>query len=401
MKLTLRSAASIQLPPGKTDHVEFDDDISGFGLRIREGGSRTWVYRYRVGTKQRSITLGSATSVPLALARENAGRLEAKVRLGGDPALDKQTARAEAGNTVGALIDEYMDARASDWRPNSLRQVRHHLLEYARPLHGLPITAVSQRNVADLLDKIAKNSGEISANRLRASLETFVAWVIRKGIRLPEGNVVSYTGKRKETSRSRVLSDAELKAIWGACDHTDHSACIKLLLLTGQREAEIGGLRWNEVHDDRIELAGARTKNGRPHTVPLSDPAKAILDGFRMAGRIHVFGRDDTGGFRGWGVSKQRLDERIAKAKGAPLAHWVVHDLRRTVATKMAELGVQPHIVEAVLNHVSGYKSGVAGIYNRATYDREKRDALNLWAEHVLAVVEGRAATVVPMKRGA
>jgi integrase len=398
MKLTLKSATGIKLPSGKKDHVVFDDDISGFGLRIREGGSRTWVYRYRVGTKQHSITLGSATSVPLALARENAGQLEAKIRLGGNPALDKQTARAAAGDTVGALIDEYMDARASDWRPNSLRQVRRHLLQYAKPLHGLPVIAVSQRNVADLLDKIAKNSGEISANRLRASLETFVAWVIRKGIRLPEGNVVSYTGKRKESSRSRVLSDAELKAVWGACDDTDHSACVKLLLLTGQREAEIGGLRWEEVADDRIELPGSRTKNKRPHVVPLSDPARAILDQFRMVGRVHVFGRDDVAGFRGWGVSKQRLDQRIAKA-GAPLAPWVVHDLRRTVATKMAEHGVQPHIVEAVLNHVSGHKAGVAGIYNRATYDREKRDALNLWAEHVLAVVEGRAATVVPMKR--
>jgi integrase len=398
MKLTLRSAANIRLPPGKADHVEFDDDIAGFGLRIREGGSRTWVYRYRVGAKQHSITLGSATSVPLALARENAGRLEAKVRLGGNPALDKQTARAAAGDTVGALIDEYLDARRSDWRPNSLRQVRHHLLVYAKPLHGLPITAVSQRNVADLLDKIAKNSGDIASNRLRASLETFVAWVIRKGIRLPEGNVVSYTGKRKETSRSRVLSDSEIKAIWDACDHTDHSACVKLLLLTGQREAEIGSLRWEEIADDRIELPASRTKNKRPHTVPLSDPAKAILDQFRMVGRAHVFGRDDVAGFRGWGVSKQRLDDRIAKA-AAPIAAWVVHDLRRTVATRMAELGVQPHIVEAVLNHVSGHKAGVAGIYNRAAYDREKRDALNLWAEHVLAVVEGRTATVVPMKR--
>jgi integrase len=97
-------------------------------------------------------------------------------------------------------------------------------------------------------------------------------------------------------------------------------------------------------------------------------------------------------------VCKQRLDKRIAKT-GAPLAAWVVHDLRRTAATRMAELGVQPHIVEAVLNHVSGHKAGVAGIYNRATYSHEKRAALNLWAEHVLAAVEGRTATVVPMKR--
>jgi integrase len=398
MKLTLKSVATIRLPVGKTDHVYFDDDIAGFGLRMREGGSRTWVYRYRVGTKQRSITLGSATSVPLALARANAGALEAKVRLGQDPALEKETARAQAGNTVGALIDQYLDARASDWRPNSLRQVHRHLLSYAKPLHDLPITAMSQRNVAVLLDAIAKNSGDVTANRLRASLETFVAWVIRQGIRLPKGNVVSYTGKRKEGSRSRVLSDDELKIVWNACDDTDHAAILKLLLLTGQRAAEIGSLRWDEVKDDRIELPGERTKNKRPHSVPLGDPARAILDSFRMVGRVHVFGRDDAAGFRGWGVCKQRLDKRIAKT-GAPLAAWVVHDLRRTAATRMAELGVQPHIIEAVLNHVSGHKAGVAGIYNRATYDREKRAALNLWAEHVLAAVEGRTATVVPMKR--
>jgi integrase len=386
MKLTVKTAAAIELPAGKSDHVVFDDDIAGFGLRIRNGGHRVWIYRYRIGKKQRSITLGNAKSVPLALARENAGQLEAKVRLGGDPALDKQTARAAAGDTVGALIDEYIDARTSDWRPNSLRQIRHHLLQYAKPLHGLPITAVSQRNVADLLDKIAKNSGEVASNRLRASLETFVAWCIRKGIRLPEGNVVSSTGKRKETSRSRVLNDSELKAVWNACDDTDHGRIVRLLLLTGQRAAEIGSLRWEEVHGDMIVLPGTRTKNKRSHIIPLSSPAKAILNGYRVLGRTFVFGRDDSHGFRGWGVSKQRLDERAAKANGA-MPPWVVHDLRRTCATGMIELGIQPHIVEAVLNHVSGHKSGVAGIYNRAAYDTEKREALERWASHVLAVV--------------
>ena len=82
-----------------------------------------------------------------------------------------------------------------------------------------------------------------------------------------------------------------------------------------------------------------------------------------------------------------------------PLEHWTIHDLRRTVATGMAELGVQPHIIEALLNHVSGHKGGVAGIYNRATYDKEKREALNLWGEHVLSVIEGRGAKVLPLKR--
>jgi len=250
------------------------------------------------------------------------------------------------------------------------------------------------------LDAIAKNSGNVTANWLRASLETFVAWVIRQGIRLPEGNVVSYTGKRKEGSRSRVLSDAELKAVWDALDDTDHGAIVKLLLLTGQRAAEIGSLRWDEVKDDRIELPGERTKNKRPHTVPLSDPARAILNRFRTVGRVHVFGRDDTAGFRGWGVSKQRLDERIAKS-GVTMAPWVVHDLRRSAASGMQRVGIRAEVIERTLNHVSGSFRGVAGVYQRDPMSADVRDALDRWGWHVMGLVEGRDATVVPMKRGA
>jgi integrase len=385
MRLTVKAAASVELPADKSDWVAFDDDVAGFGLRLRNGGARTWIYRYRIGRKQRSITLGNAKSVPLALARENAGRLEARVRLGGDPALDKQAARVEADNLVGALIDQYLDMRRSAWRPSSLREVRRHLLIYAKPLHKLPVTAVSQRNVASLLNENAKSSGEATSNRLRASLAAFLSWAIRQGIRLPDGNVASHTRPFKEYSRDRILNDAEIRAVWHACRDDDYGAAIKLLLLTGQRAAEIGSLRWDEVWGDKIVLQGTRTKNKRPHIIPLSAPAKSILDKHRMLGRAFVFGRTDTHGFRGWGVAKQRLDERAAKANGT-MEPWVVHDLRRTCATGMVGLGIPPHIVEAVLNHVSGHKSGVAGIYNRAAYDTEKREALERWAQHVLAI---------------
>jgi Arm DNA-binding domain len=101
VRLTIKSAAVLKLPHGKSDHIEFDEDVHGFGLRLRAGGSRTWVYQCRIGTKQRRMVLGSATSVPLTLARETAGRLEAKVKLGGDPAMDKEIARGEAFSTFG------------------------------------------------------------------------------------------------------------------------------------------------------------------------------------------------------------------------------------------------------------------------------------------------------------
>ena len=401
MKLTtVKKVEGIQLPPGKTDHIEFDDDIPGLGLRIREGGSRTWIFQYRIGSKQRRMVLGSAKSARLNLAeiRKTASRLHGRVQLGQDPAMDKETARVEADNTVGVLIDQYLKTRKSDWRPRSEVEIRRHLTKHAKPLHSMPITAVSQRNVAGLLNDIATHSGSVTANRVRASLSTFLGWVIREGIRLPEGNVAAYTNKREEKSRDRVLSDSELREIWNACPDDYYGAVIKLLVLTGSRFSEIAALQWNEVHDEQIVLPASRTKNGHAHVIALSEPAKAILAKFPKANRKHVFGPRDAG-FQGRSAAKEMLDARIAARAGKPLVEWTPHDLRRTAATRMAELGVQPHIIEAVLNHVSGHKGGVAGIYNRATYDKEKREALALWAEHVTALVEGRNATVVPMKK--
>jgi integrase len=388
MKLTLKSVASLRLPEGKTEHVYFDDDVAGLGLRIREGGARTWIYRYRVSTKQRSITLGSATAVPLPLARETAGKLEAQVRLGGDPAADKQRARAEAGNAVGVLINEYLVARQRDWRPNTATQVRQHLLRHARPLHDLPIGAVTLRDVAKLLGTVAANSGDTARNRLRSSLEAFFGWAIRQGHSLPHGNVVSITEKRPETPRERMLGDAELRAVWQACGDNDYSAVVKLAILTGMRRNEIGGLRWDEVKEDRIELPGSRTKNKRAFTIPLSAPAKAIIEQFRVADRTYVFGITDRAGFKGFASAKESLDARLTG-----IAPWVLHDLRRSAASGMQRIGIRAEVIERALNHTSGSFRGIAGVY--------QRDALDRWGRHVLALVEGRAADVVPLKRGA
>jgi integrase len=219
-------------------------------------------------------------------------------------------------------------------------------------------------------------------------------------------NPVANTGKFPERSRERVLNDVELRLIWMAAGDDHYGSVIKLLMLTGQRADEIASLEWREIGEGVITLPPERTKNKRQHIVPLSDPALAILEAQpRRANsdgalRELMFGIGERG-FSGWSSCKEKIDERIAKAAGNPLSDWVVHDLRRTAATGMARLGVQPHIIEAVLNHVSGHKAGVAGIYNRNTYEPEKRQALNLWANHIMALVEGRESNVVPMQRQA
>jgi integrase len=373
MKLTTKSVSSATLLKGKSDCIYFDDDMPGFGLRIRASGIRTFVFQYRMGRATRRLTLASATAATLAMVRKQAAELQAKVRLGGDPAMDKATAKAAAQDTFGALVDKYMKERKSEWRPKTEVAVRYHLCTMGAPLHTMPITAISQRNVADLLDKIADETGLVSANRVRTSMAAFFAWVIKKVIELPKGNIVANTGKRQEKARERVLSGDELKAIWKACGDDRNGAVTKLLILTGQRAGEIGNLRWSEVHDEQIIMPPERTKNQRLHTVPLSDTAKAVLAGLPRSNDF-VFGR---AGYNNWGKHKSFLRQAIG------VKNWTFHDFRRTVATGMADLGVQPHIIEAVLNHVSGHKAGVAGIYNRSTYDKEKRDALNIWAEHL------------------
>ena len=178
---------------------------------------------------------------------------------------------------------------------------------------------------------------------------------------------------------------------------------VRLLILTGARLREIGNLHSDEIKGNTIELPAERVKNGKPFILPLSKPAVEIIAGRMKAGLL--FARDGKTGLTDEGRLKRELDKRIAEMTGAALPDWHLHDLRRSVATHMAEspgdggLGIQPHIVEAVLNHISGHKGGVAGIYNRASYLAEKRQALAMWADHVLALVAGRKSNVLPMQR--
>jgi integrase len=243
------------------------------------------------------------------------------------------------------------------------------------------------------LGEIEQASGGVSRNRFRSSLSAFFAWAIREG--LTELNPVTGTGKASEgNGRDRVLTEAELTAVLAALGDDDFSNIIRLLILKGQRRDEIGGLRWSEIDRSRqmIVFGPERTKNKRQHELPLSKQALDIIErrhvaiiapriasrGKHDAPTIHrnewVFGRR----FTAWSDSKAILDKRLP---GVPA--WKLHDLRRSAATHMAELGVLPHIIEAVLNHVSGHKSGVAGIYNRARYADEMRKALQTWADYI------------------
>jgi integrase len=270
------------------------------------------------------------------------------------------------------------------------------LTNHAAPLHKLRLGEIDRRVIAQRLGEIETASGPVARNRVRSSLSAFFGWAVTEG--LLDANPVQGTAKLDEGgSRERTLTRQELAELWSVLDaepNPQFADIVRLLILTGQRREEVGSLRWSEVELDRglVILPPERTKNSRQHEVPLSRQAKTIVARQpKRKGRDFVFGIGEAG-FSGWSDCKARLDQALLTArrqtnrKAKAMPDWRLHDLRRTCATGMAELGVPPHIIEAVLNHISGHKAGVAGIYNRARYANEMREALDKWAAHVEAI---------------
>jgi integrase len=398
----LRTEADVfklSLPTGSGGDAAYFDKgprqhrAKGLALRVRKDGSRTWVFFYRTAGKLRRFTIGTASNNSsgwtLAKARTTALRLRADVKNGLDPVSEHRETEARAKESIEAktfkeVADAYLLTRQRDMKPRSHAECARHLNTHWKTFHKLPAHTVDADVIAERLKEIEADSGPVARNRARSTLGAMFRWaVIERQCKQLKINPVKDTGKTEENgSRVRTLTDRELAAIWRATPDTGYGRIIRLLMLTAQRRDEIGGLRWSEVDvaAQTIGLPGERTKNRLPHDIPLSKLALGVLaDQPKRRGRDLVFGEGE-GGFSGWSRSKDRLDAECG------VKDWTLHDLRRTAATGMANLGVQPHIIEAVLNHISGHKAGVAGIYNRSTYAADKRAALELWANHIKTV---------------
>jgi integrase len=418
MRLTKDAIRSLAVPPGKSEAIFFDDEVPGFGLRLREGGSRSFVFQYKLGTKQRRMALGPATADNLTNKRKTADLLHARVKLGQDPASEKAEARVKAVQTFKTVATEYLDEKRPQLRPRTFPDLERHLLTHAKALHELQIGNVTRADIAAVISSVTKK-GKVTANRVHTSLSGFFAWAMEKG--KAEANPVGGKKPHKEKPRDRVLTPPELRLLWNALSDDDYSSILKLLALTGQREAEIAGLRWSEITDDSIVLPGERTKNGRPHVIPLSEPAAAIIAARpKRDDRDLIFGRG-TKAFSGWSKCKERVNAKIKAANGGKaIPHWQPHDFRRSFETyggglpehllaalsprdreAASGLGIQPHVLKAVTNHAGEHNSGTERHYNWSTYARDKRIALDRWAEHLMAIVEDRASNVTPLRREA
>lgn len=384
MRLNKTTIAELGVPDGKAEITYYDQDLPGFGIRARKSGKRSWVAVYRLGNKVRRETLGDPALLSPEQARTKAKQILAKASLGEDSFISRQEEKAKADNTldkvIHAYIQQYVELRQ---RPKTQHETKRYLLKTWKSLRRLPLNKVTRREVAGTLAEIVALNGPMSANRARAALHGLFVWAMQQG--LAEGNPVAGTkAPAAEVKRDRVLSNEELRALWMATpDGGDFSIIVRLLILTGQRREEVGAMAWREIDIDRAlwSIPAERSKNKQAHEVPLSLPCLHLLQSRQRDDKRDLVFGTGKGPFAGWSKAKARLDQRSG------VQDWRLHDLRRTVVTGMAEMGIQPHIIEAVVNHISGHKAGIAGVYNRATYAAEKRSSIVTWAEHLGIVV--------------
>ncbi len=392
------------LKSGEKDVTYYDDKVPGLGLRFRAEGKPKWTLYY--GSPQRRYVVGPR-SVSLDAARQAAQMLQANIARGVDIAEAKKNERrgAALARTFLTIVDEHLEhlrgrVDRGDMKPRTYAEIDRHLKKHCKPFHRLAIGDIERRTVAGRLRDIAKAHGPVAADRVRSSLSSFFAWCV--GEDFVDSNPVEGTNKSseyRERQRSLIVlvegkkpNWDDIVAVWKGAPDNDYGKILRLLILTMCRRDEIASLSRSEIDKEArlIRIPGARTKNGREHVVPLSDAAMAIIEAIPgREGREFVFGAG-KGGYSGWSKSKSDFDKAV-KIKEP----WTLHDLRRTGRTGLGLLGVAPHVAEAILNHLP---PKLQRTYDTYDYGKEKRQALDLWADHLLKKVAGEESNIVPLR---
>lgn len=404
MPATIISKRSVdQAVPGANDSFLWDSELRGFGLKITPAGGKVYVVQYRTGGRgspTKRVTIGRHGSPWTPdQARRKAKAILGEVAAGRDPAGERRAARQAqkaARKTVRDVATEWLERdQASNRR---LPEVDRILKRDVLPAIGdMPITDLRKRDVIEVLDNITDRGSGIMANRTLAIIKRMLTWAA--GRDEVESNVAQFVEPpADETRRDRVLSDAELVEIWRAADAQGgpYGAGVKLLMLTAARREEIFSL--SEVELDLpgavIRLPASRTKAKEGRSIPLSPPAVVILTGL-LEGGAGPYLLSATGE-RPWcdfPRSKRALDARLPDE----MAPWVLHDIRRSVATGLQRLGARLETIEAVLGHIAGSRRGIVGTYQRHAFEAEARQALEAWGRHVVALLSGAKDNVVAM----
>lgn len=438
MKLTERKIERLAIEANKRDRLVFDDEQRGLAVRITASGGKSYLCQYRLHGHNWRVPLGACAAISLAKAREAAAIVMGDVAKGENPA-DKRKKAAIAERVQRLRHKLTLRVLIADWASEHLSERRKsYAAEAVRALHKTfadhldqPAEALGRAAVVGALDAIkrrwktkgGKRKGSAMAGRTAAYGRAAFAWAIKRGT-LRENPFAALPVAKSIEARDRVLNDGELAEIWRDAGEAaePYGAIVRMLILTGQRRSEVAGMIWAELSEDLATwtIPGARTKNGAPHIVPLSEPTRELLRQALPEGKARramqdlsakgalVFpGERQAAVYAGWSKSKTELDAAIMRARGgkeaSPMQPWRLHDLRRTLATGLQRLGVRLEVTEAVLNHVSGSRAGIVGVYQRHDWAAEKRAALDAWAAHVMALAEGRAPAgkVVRLRAGA
>jgi integrase len=389
------------LKPREDRYEVADAKIPSNRLVVFPSGSKSWVFRYRHGGRTRKMTL-EAGATDLARARELGMAALNAVKAGIDPGEVKQEKkRTGSPVTIETLIDKFAEKHLGKRKDPDTGTISYSLRsgdeverilrkELAPYLKRQANGGISESEAISLIDAAGKR-GDVIRNRTLANLKSLFAFAMTPGIKAAMSNPFGGLKLKKVDDRERVLSEEELKAVWTGVGKLGepYTSILRLLILTGQRLSEIADLRWSEVNlgKKQLELPGARTKNKRAHIVALSPPAVEILELARdnkiqsELGLVFTVSGDPL---NGWSKLRQRLYKAVQDALEKSPADWVIHDIRRSVATHMAEdLKISPHIIDRILNHSTGVIKGVMATYNRAEYLDERRAALEAWGHYV------------------
>jgi integrase len=436
--------------PAKVRREIRDDGAPGLRLVIQPSGARSWAMRFRrPGGRPAKLTLGRADLsdqetadepqlggvLTLRQARELANRIDRErarsidvvEQYKADKSRRLTESKNNAQNTFGKAVQEFFvdyktkwGARPRRWRTDArllgLRWVYLSDPSKTEPTvakgsladiwRDKPVTAIDGHDVHAVVDEARKlgipgmgrRGGGVSESRgrkMHAALSVLFRWLLRNR-RVTLNPVTGVWRPDAPPARDRTLTAAEIKSFWLATDAIDEPfrAVLKLMLLTGCRRGEVAGMRHDELHTDGTwHIPAARTKNHRPHVVLLSPLALETITAVPGMEGEFVFTTTGNSAVSGWSKIKCELDAAMPD-----MPPWRLHDLRRTCATQMGELGILPHVIEACLNHVSGAKAGVAGTYNRSELMPERKAALLRWSQHVAGLVGGKSDKVVALR---
>jgi integrase len=361
----------------QTDY--FDETVSGLALRVTAGGTKAWTFLYTAAGRRRRITLGRYPAVSLAKARTLALEARALIANGVDP-------RARGAMTVNDLVEAYIAKHTATLKSGAeiARRIRKNIV----PVIGnVPLAQLHRRDATRVVDAVTGRGAPVEATFAFQDLRSILRWAVARGD-LDHDPIAGMPPPPGGKPRERVLSDDEIKTLWLKLPEAlpRYAPILRLCLLTAQRVGEVAGMRREELDlKQRLwSLPGTRTKNGHAHAVPLSSAAMEIIG---EPASEFVFD-----------IAPTVVAQAIIRAQARiGIAQWTAHDLRRTALTGMAKLGVEPIVLGHIANHRTTTKAGMTlSVYVHHAYEREKRDALELWADRLRGIIAG-SAEVVPL----